>query len=130
MHLSHSISYREDVWFSITSFGHNMLGKVVSNPMKVGFDGCYTNHSLCVSLASFFDVEVDEQLIMHVIEWLVEPVLTVDIDKYNDSSITTTLPSQNMCKQCRCIFQNYVFKICNVVVFILLHRYSFNSCLE
>ncbi len=60
----------------------------------------------------------------------VEPVLTVDIDKHNDSSITTTLPSQNMCKQCRCIFKNYVFKICNVVVFILLHRYSFNSCLE
>lgn len=59
--------YREDVWFSKTPLGHNMLGKVVSDMMKqAGFDGHFTNHSLRVSLATrLFDAEVDEQLIMN-----------------------------------------------------------------
>ena len=55
-----------NVWYSKAPMGHNTLSKIVSEMMKeAGFEGHYTNHSLCVTSATrLFDAEVDEQLIM------------------------------------------------------------------
>ena len=46
--------------------GHNTLGKIVGEMIReAGFEGHYTNHSLCVTSATrLFNAEVDEQLIM------------------------------------------------------------------
>ena len=57
---------RGGVWYSKTPFGHNILGKVVTDMMKeAGYEGHYSNHSLRASLATrLYDAEVDEQLIM------------------------------------------------------------------
>ena len=53
------------VWCSKGAVGHNTLGKIISEMMKAGFEGHYTNHSLCVTSATrLFDAKVDEQLIM------------------------------------------------------------------
>ena len=54
------------VWYLKVPVGHNTLGKIISEMMKeAGFEGHYTNHSLCVTSATRpFDTEVDEQLIM------------------------------------------------------------------
>ena len=53
------------VWYSKGAMGHNTHGKIISEMMKAGFEGHYTNHSLCVTSATrLFDAKVDEQLIM------------------------------------------------------------------
>ena len=54
------------VWYSKVPMEHNTLGKIISEMMKeAGFEGHYTNHSLCLNSATrLFDAEVDEQLIM------------------------------------------------------------------
>ena len=53
-------------WYQKTPVGHNMLQKTVCRLCEsAGFNGHFTNHSLCATTATrFFEAKVDKQLIM------------------------------------------------------------------
>ena len=53
-------------WYQKTPVGHNVLQKTVCQLCEsAGFDGHFTNHSLCATTATrLFEANVDEQLIM------------------------------------------------------------------
>ena len=57
---------REDIWYTCTPVGHNLLSKTIPRLFKeAGVEGNYTNHSLrATSATRLFDAGIDEQLIM------------------------------------------------------------------
>ena len=57
---------RQDVWYTCTPVGHNLLSNTIPRLFKeAGLKGNFTNHSLrATSATRLFDAGVDEQLIM------------------------------------------------------------------